>query len=287
MNLVHISAPTKSIDSANKTQSLIYLLIYRYIYLGICTSGLTIFSYHSLGLTVSWSYIIFIFLSTSLLYNYHALLSLSFKDVITHLAKNPRTLLHVAITMFYFFISITFQHIWIIILAIVIVLGYYSVAIFKSYTFRKNWIKPLSIGLVYALITITFPAMSHGIPFKLVSILTFERVIFIAALALIFDVGDVEIDKDTHHTTVPTRFGINVSIIIAIVSIVLASAVNIYAFNAHWVTKTNFYALLITYLITTLLFVGASPRNKRLFYLFYVDGMIGLPFFILLLSELG
>lgn len=203
-----------------------------------------------------------------------------------HLIKNPWTLLHVVSTVFFFFISIAFQHIWIILLAIVIVLGYYSVSIFKSYTFRKNWIKPLSIGLVYALITITFPAMSHDIPFKLMSILTLERVIFIAALALIFDVGDIEIDKDTNHPTVPTRFGINISILIAIVSIVLASVVDIYAFNEHWVTKTNFYALLITYFVTTLLFVGASPRNKRLFYLFYVDGMIGLPFFILLLSKL-
>lgn len=286
MNLTHISVPTKSLDSVNNTQSLIYLFIYRYIYLGICTSGLTIFSYHSLGLTVSWPYVIFIFLGTSLLYNYHSLLSLSFKGFIMHLIKNPWTLLHVVSTVFFFFISIAFQHIWIILLAIVIVLGYYSVSIFKSYTFRKNWIKPLSIGLVYALITITFPAMSNDIPFKLMSILTLERVIFIAALALIFDVGDIEIDKDTNHPTVPTRFGINISILIAIVSIVLASAVDIYAFNAHWVTKTNFYALLITYFVTTLLFVGASPRNKRLFYLFYVDGMIGLPFFILLLSEL-
>ena len=275
------------LGSGNRSQSLIYLFITKYIYLGLCTGGLTIFSYHSLGLPVSWSYIIFIFLSTSLLYNYHFLLSLSLKDLIAHLVKSPGLLIHVAATMVFFFISIAMQHVWIILLAIITVLGYYSVAIFKSYTFRKKWIKPFSIGLVYALITLTFPAMSHDIPFKLVFILTIERVIFIAALALIFDVGDVEVDKNTNHPTVPTQLGINASILIAIFSVILAGAVDIYAFNEHWVTKTNFFALLITYLITAILFVGASPRNKRLFYLIYVDGMIGLPFFILLLSELG
>ena len=94
-----------------------------------------------------------------------------------------------------------------------------------------------------------------------------------------------EKDKMDVQSTVPTRLGIRASILVAILWVVLACMLNIYAFNEHWVRQINFYALLITYLVAVLLFFIASPKHRKSFYLVYIDGMIGLPFVIFLFAQ--
>ncbi|MCZ2100317.1 MAG: hypothetical protein LC107_02120 [Chitinophagales bacterium] len=267
---------------------LMKLLVNHYIYLGLCTAGLTVFSYYSLHLSVDWAYICFILISTSLLYNHHELLRLRPYEAFQVIRHKPLLLLGIVASLVLCFISVSYQDVWAIILAGIIVMGYYSVGIFKNWTFRKNWSKPISIGIVYALITITFPALKNGIFLPHIIVLTIERIFFIGALALIFDVGDFEKDKDEFHTTVPTKIGIRASILIAIIGIITAGLVNIYAYQTHWIASINFYSLSITYFLAVLFFFVATPhRSKQSFYLIWIDGMIGLPFFLLLLMHFG
>ncbi len=261
------------------------IFIHRYIYLGLCTAGLTYFTYFSLALPIDILYVASILSGTFLIYNYHSFFSLSPKMLIDQLIKSPLIILYLISTVFLLVLSISVTYVWILLLALVIVMGYYSVGVFKNYTFRKSWIKPLSIGIVYALITLTYPAATAHLPWLLILSLTLERIVFIAALALIFDVGDVEKDRLEVHPTVPTLLGVRTSIVIAILWVVLACIVNIYAFSEHWVKQINFYALLVTYLVAVILFISASPLHRKSFYLVYVDGMIGLPFIIFLFAQ--
>lgn len=279
----------KSIFTTNsKISKVLNYLINKYIFLGLCTSGLTAFSYYSLGLQIDWVYLIFVCFSTAFLYNNHDLLSLRIFDSIRILIKRPLKLLSFLSILLLFFLSISKVHIWVYGLAGLIIMGYYSCGILKGITFRKDWLKPLSIGMVYALITITYPAVSNKLPIILILVLSSERIIFIASLALIFDVGDAVIDKYTNPPTIPSMIGVQNSVFIAMGLIVLASMINLYAYYEMWINDVNFFALTMTYLLSSILFKKASPqKEKNRFYLTYIDGMIGFPFFILMLAQLG
>ncbi len=266
----------------------INILVNKYLFLGLCTAGLTVFSYYSIRSEIDWLYIVFILLSTSILYNYHNLLDLPTKSILKKMVHNPVLLIGVVSCFALFIVSVSLQYYWLIFLAVVIVMGYYSVGIFSGYTLRKNWLKPLSIGIVYALITITYPAFSKHIDTSIIVALTIERIIFIASLALIFDVGDFEKDKDDFPLTVPGLIGIRTSVIVAIIGIILAWIINLYVYTYGWINAVNYYSLSITYLLATLLFLKASPNKSKIaFYLVCIDGMIGLPFLIFLLAQAG
>ena len=288
MNTDFSATQKNDLTQRDKLHGLLNFVINKYIFLGLCSGGITVFSYYSLRLTTDWLYILLVILATSILYNNHGLLSVPISKVIDYLKGHHLPTLFILISAILFIKTVSVSYFWIFILAILIVLGYYSVSVFKKITFRQGWIKPLSIGSVYGLITLTYPALSNHLPVFLVFMLTLERTIFIGALALIFDVGDAEKDKFTCYPTVPSRLGIQNSIIIAIAFIILAGIVNIYAYYETWITTANFYALTITYILSSILFKEASPnKTKHQFYLTYIDGMIGLPFFIFLITRLG
>ncbi|KXK39847.1 MAG: hypothetical protein J5I52_05920 [Saprospiraceae bacterium] len=250
----------------------------KYIFLALSTGAVTTFTYISSNLEIQWTYVAFVITSTFLLYNYHFLFSVNrnmFFD-----KQNRNHLIHVVLlgmasgALFLPLLSVT--NVILLLLAVLLVLGYYG-KLGRKLMLRNWWLKPFTIGLVFAITTMTIPLMDTGNNgYKILST-TLERTLFIAALALAFDIGDVMEDLRGYCKTIPVKIGIQHSVLIAWSWLFLAFLLDIMAMYAGWKTSLSIYSLIITYVMSAVLIWHAAPTKHDYYYLFQIDGMIGFP----------
>lgn len=265
-------------------KKVLFYPVENYLFLALCTSGLTLFSYYTIGAAVNGPYIGFVFISTYLLYNHHEVLDKSKSDFKNYILKHPQVVFLSIACIILLLLGVSVNDFWVVLLAGIVVAGYYGVWFSEKWTFRRSWMKPISIGVVFGLLTATFPNISSGQPIEHILLLTGARVFFISALALLFDVGDLVEDAYSTNITIPTLHGMKTSVSITIFMTLTAIVLTIIAYNYHWINHRSFLSLLLTYLLSGYLIFWSSPQRHHNFYLFFVDGMIGLPLLLWWLS---
>jgi len=107
----------------------------------------------------------------------------------------------------------------------------YVIPIFKQNSRLRDfhYIKIFLLAGVWAWVTVVLPALQFGFqPLRVVVLLFLERLCFIFALGLLFDIRDLNIDRYTAVKTLPTKLGVpatqclSYSLLLAMVGISVA-----------------------------------------------------------------
>ncbi|NNM94306.1 MAG: UbiA family prenyltransferase [Bacteroidia bacterium] len=147
------------------------------------------------------------------------------------------------------------------------------------------WLKVLWIAFGYAWLTTCLP-VAYAMPFNnllqpQVVFIFLRNFLFVFAIAIPFDIRDMETDLKTGLRTLPLLFGVRGSIFIALFFLLafLASAsLQVYF---HTITLPVFFALALSTVTTALVIPLASPRKPALFFPFAIEGSMVLQWALL------
>lgn len=228
----------------------------------------------------------FVFGSTLMLYSMHRLIGLSkLRELKTILdvrykiiGKSQRQILIflylgavIAITCFFQFKTHT--QIFILVPGILSLL-YVLPLLSKRRRLRDiGKLKIFLIALVWATVVVLLPHMELTKPFGSSTILLFaEKMLFIFAITLPFDIRDLEVDRKFGTSTIPLAIGIKKTKVLA-QSMILVSSLLV-AFNAQIYTVELRIILILGYLVIIVLLQLTNDQRKDLFYSFVMDGTI-------------
>ncbi len=254
-----------------------------YIHLSICTSALTGFSFYALSIDIGWSYIAFVGTATFLLYNYHELLTYTQYEWKKWLSTNAALLPAILVLGCVLLILGLIKTIWLPLTLATIGCLLYFVPIMKknNRTFRDlTWMKIFLIGFVFSMITVVIPAFSATYSWHEIILLALSKLLFISVLALSFDIGDMLTDEDQKTMTLPNVLGIKKAKWIGTFLLFCASMIEIYLANIFILEFPALVIMMITYFLSWIVLWQSSNSKSKYFYLFVVDGLIGLPFLL-------
>jgi len=265
-----------------------HFLINSNVYISLAAVLLTVEAQIQLGMRPQWHpYLFIIFFATMLEYNFHRLVTLLARK--ETLASEKYIWLRNNIKTFYvlmvfsvvgFFIAFLFAKRQVIetLLPIGIITIFYSLPIFKVKTklFRLREVSILKIFLIsaiWALSTILLPLIQAEKSFDMVNVVLMlaERMLFVFAITIPFDIRDMESDKDAHLKTIPNLIGEKRSIQLAVLALVLFGVLCL----LHYIGTPLAYMLpaLLLSAISTYVFL-VNERIKGLTYYYYgvLDG---------------
>lgn len=158
---------------------------------------------------------------------------------------------------------------------------FYVIPIFKigglEVSFRNfPGIKIFSIAIAWAGISVLFPLYEEGFKFNLSVFIEFmQRILFLIAITLPFDIRDLQSDSE-ELKTIPQVLGVNYTKIIGTLLLVFFVLL-------EFIQKTNLQTTVIIAIVTTL-FLWFSTVNKSRYYAsFWVEAI---PIFWLILITL-
>lgn len=165
----------------------------------------------------------------------------------------------------------------------IISLGYVLPILAKGRRFRDiHFIKIFLIAIVWAWVGVGLTALEIGYPFGAnIWWMIAERIFFIFAITIPFDIRDLQIDQHTEVKTIPSLIGIRNSKFLALfaLSLVLICC----WMNVHLGTYNlnNWWAFLISVISTALLIIYADYKRHDYYYTALLDGTIIFQFLLL------
>jgi 4-hydroxybenzoate polyprenyltransferase len=265
-------------------------LLKKYLFLSLIVACLTYFTYLSTATLPNYGYILFSGIVTYILYNYHML----FRFDLNYLKQQwPETSGRYILLILCFITCVllfrqTFAEILAFGFACILALGYFIPFTTHNKSLRDFlWLKPLTIGAVFAILTATIPYHHGGYSWFESSQLSLGRLFFVASLAILFDIGDVVEDHLQKVKTLPQTYGTGKAKMIASIFLMLAALIEGYGAWTFLLEVHGIVSLLFTYMIAWTLLVFASDRRSWWYYLVLVDGVMGSPLlFFWMLKEM-
>lgn len=183
--------------------------------------------------------------------------------------------------MFYALVRLDFLVVLPLVPAGIVAIGY-TVPIIPI---KKGWIrlrdlpmlKIFLIGLVVAYITVWLPYVSSPLPLPTQQTLPFwftfaERVLFIVAITLPFDVRDVVFDQRSGLTTIPIRIGLRNALLLGLVLLGLAGCFTLVQHFFFGLRLNVTLAILLSYAIAGFVVWNTKPSRSEYFYSLLVEG---------------
>ncbi|BDS11880.1 UbiA family prenyltransferase [Aureispira anguillae] len=254
---------------------LINFLLYSNIYIALCAVAMTAQTLYVFKITIKTSTALvgLVFFSTLVIYALHRLVSLSKVDksleverfnVIGDYKRHIRSyaiLGMVGGAICFLFLNQTTQYA--LVIPAVLSLGY-VIPFMGSQKLRLrdlHFVKIFLIAIVWAYVTVLLPILEHNIPIETRTIgMLVERMLFIFAITLPFDLRDWEIDKKNNVRTLPATIGVRNTLYLATIILVFWMLLigQIYPQNIA-------FALCFSGLSTGI-FIYYSPQQKHDYY---------------------
>jgi len=147
----------------------------------------------------------------------------------------------------------------------------------KKYTI----IKPLSLTVIWFLLVALIPLIHHTSPWEHWGKLThFFLVLF--AICLVFDIKDLDIDRQGHINTIANVYGVQFTRRFALVLLVLSILVTFFI-HASWNYRIGLMGIS---LLTMFAIKNVNEQNKSDYYYLWLDGLLGLFLPVLLICGL-
>ena len=227
----------------------------------------------------------FVFFSTLFLYAVHRIVGIAklseYFDidryaVIAHYKKHIQLYAGIGflgIIIYFWFLSRAVQ--WSLVIPGILSLAY--VIPFLSGKRRRirdfNHIKIFLIAIVWAWISVLLPALEYGIEISTpILLVTLERVLFIFAITLPFDIRDLKVDAHSSVKTIPATIGVKASKRLGLLSLVIMAGLVIFNFQIGFYSSAILYGLLFSILSTAVLIVLSTPERHDYFYSGLIDG---------------
>ncbi len=266
---------------------IINFILYGNVFIALCAYSQTVQTCRFLGDdNVSQSILpIFVTAATFFLYNIHKPITFFLKKQVVHNQRflktksfsTPLSILTVftGFLCFYFFFRLKITTQMGLCVAALFSLAY-VLPIFGGKRLRDlPFVKIFTIAFVWAYVTVILPVQEYGnILDRHVKFMFIERILFVFALTIPFDIRDIDVDNKTHVKTIPLSIGIknakNLGILALIGCIFIVFTMTqqgIYSFK-------NAIALLLTYIASAVV-VGFSQKDRNDYYFYgLTDGMM-------------
>lgn len=160
---------------------------------------------------------------------------------------------------------------------------FYVVPLFKignvEISFRNfPFIKIFSIAVSWAGITVFFPLYEAGFEFTSTVYIEFiQRILFLIAITLPFDIRDITIDPKKLKT-LPQVLGVSVSKFVGYVLLLMFVFLDVYRKD-----YSNFYIVIVIAVVSSLFLGFATPKRKRYYTSFWVEAIPILWFSLIVL----
>ncbi len=265
-------------------KSIARFIIFSNIYISLCAAALGISTFIILdpvNYTISLPVVIFLFSATLFVYNFNFLFikSHTFQSqekqewIDSHLAFIRFMVICSAVG-----VSLSTLYFTVPLLFVILPLG--ALSLFYSFPFKaqsfslKNipLLKVFLISFVWAAATVTVPAAEayHSLLSKQVIALFAERLLFILALAIPFDIRDYELDKNNNIVTIPGAIGISRSKVLSIFLLVVYFIVTLLFEDS----VTIIIAKLLTVLLAAIAIYRIKLSSGEYYYMALIDGMM-------------
>ncbi|MBI3220947.1 MAG: UbiA family prenyltransferase [Bacteroidetes bacterium] len=263
-------------------------LIHSNVFISLAAVFLTVETQIQVGLAPQWRpYLFIIFFATLFEYNLHRLVTLVTNQDAIHSDKHTwvrenRNLFYglVGISTVAFIVVVWMaktEVLWALAPIAVLTL-FYSVPIpsSKRNLFRLReipYLKIFLIAFVWSAVTILLPIVHASAAFDRTDIIVLfaERFLFIFAIAMPFDIRDMDADKQTNLKTIPILLNEHRSMAISYGALMLFSVVCLlhYDWQQQWFIL---FPLLITSLVTFILLKSQRMKSLPFYHHGYLDG---------------
>ena len=270
-------------------KSFLGFLIYSNIFIGLCAAALTAQTYLLIQPSpILWPMLVLVFSATVLVYSFHR------TNLHIETIKGPRYLWHDQNTKSYFVIvaiagALLLYSLFCIPLRLIFFLIPFG-AITLAYSYPLfNWggkrvplkklpyLKAILIAVTFSSVTVLAPCISSGhlYPAGLqdMGLLFFERLLFVLAITLPFDIRDLNQDFEEGVKTIPALIGVRNTVCLSIFFLLCHSVlVSIHAFSGEILSYMEWSALLLADVISALVVLGVLRARSEGYYSSVVDG---------------
>ncbi|GAL83724.1 UbiA prenyltransferase family protein [Sporocytophaga myxococcoides] len=234
-------------------------------------------------------FLLFIFASTFLTYNVHIWYKKAGDDA--SLPRNIWRMRHSVLikNLFVFFLMgllvslffISSKVIWFTMHLAVFSLFYSAPLLnFKRIPFLKIFL----ISYVWSVSTVVLPSINKGLGFfdKEVIEIFVQRFIFILALAIPFDIRDIELDKRNNIDTLPTLMGFGGAKLLSVILLILFILLGCLFYGLDY----TFYSRLAIGILAIFLILKIKRSRSDLYYMVGIDGIMILSYVFLFVFKM-
>jgi 4-hydroxybenzoate polyprenyltransferase len=253
-----------------------------YIHLAFCVGMLTAFTYSSISFPIDWQLVAATFLGSLMIYNYHDVLTYDTIQFMIWIKSKAVLVPLICASISGWLILEHFETSFVpLLISVVACVLYFRPINGKDYSLRAiTFFKIFLISLVFGLITTTIPLIDANYAIKEILWMTLARMAFIAALAIAFDIGDLLVDQKSNTSTLPSVVGNKNAKWIGSLLLIIAGLIEAYCAWNFMLEVPALFVMAIVYFVSWILLLSSSPQRTKHFYLFAVDGMMGLPFLL-------
>ncbi|MCR6637691.1 MAG: UbiA family prenyltransferase [Sporocytophaga sp.] len=273
-------------------QRLFHFILFSNLFISVSSITLTLSTFLILNANLESDdipFLLFIFASTFLTYNIHIWYEKAGDD--PTLPRNIWRSRNSLITkgMFVFFLGcllvslffISGKVIWFTMHLAVFSLFYSAPLLnFKKIPFLKIFL----ISYVWSVSTVILPSINKGFGVldKEVVEIFVQRIIFILALAIPFDIRDIEVDKRNNIDTLPTLMGFERSKLLSVILLILFIGLGCFFYGLDY----TFCARLAIGVLAIFLIIKIKRSRTDLYYMVGIDGIMILSYVFLFVFKM-
>ncbi|MEK6614492.1 MAG: hypothetical protein AABZ32_00040 [Bacteroidota bacterium] len=262
---------------------LLDFFLYSNIFISLCASALTFETYLISEKEINWLYLIFVFLSTFVLYNVQRLfytrknISETKSERHKWIFENKKLLMVLSMT------ALTATAVIVFFFPLKFILWFFPAGLASLFYFIPQinlraipLMKAGVVAFVWTCVTYFYPHLLLSANRSL-SIWVSEgwegtsRFFFLSPLAIAFNIRDVEVDKNSGVKTLPVLFGIQKTKIICVFFLMTFSVMIIFSPSPF---DKVVMGLIFSSFVTAILICFASKKRSEYFYSLWMDGMM-------------
>jgi 4-hydroxybenzoate polyprenyltransferase len=273
-------------------QRLFHFILFSNLFISVSSITLTLSTFLILNANLESDdipFLLFIFASTFLTYNIHIWYEKVGDDptLPRNIWRSRNSLLTKGMFIFFlgcllvslFFIS--GKVIWFTMHLAVFSLFYSAPLLnFKKIPFLKIFL----ISYVWSVSTVILPSINKGFGVldKEVVEIFVQRIIFILALAIPFDIRDIEVDKRNNIDTLPTLMGFRRAKLLSVILLILFIVLGCFFYGLDY----TFYARLAIGVLAIFLIIKIKRSRTDLYYMVGIDGIMILSYVFLFVFKI-
>lgn len=276
-------------------RSIVNLYIYSSLHISIVATLFCAETYFIVCHEIDLLYLGIVFCSTMMMYSLHRIIGIT--KISSELIEGRYRIIlkyksHLKIYVFiallgiiFFMISSTYRY-----LIFMIPLGLISILYTVPLLSKKKRLRDISYIKIF-LISIVWSGISVGpilvsdqpVDIVLVSLLSIEKLIYILAITLPFDIRDLAIDKSLVTMTIPHRIGIKNSYRLSYVLLIVGLSILAYISIGSDLYPMVLY-FTVAYLLTMMSLIVSKSKSSDYYYSGLLDGIIGVRSLIIIIG---
>ncbi len=277
----------------NRVRSFVKIIIDSHLYIAWAVAALVLASIPTGRHTpVLHAYILFSFLGTWMIYSIHHIIRL---DVDTGgrfgqyklVCSRPGVMLWLILcsgaASAYLVTKFLYALRWSLILPVILSI-LYVLPLFGKRLRDLDYLKIFLIATAWTWISSINPQILDIRHARIDWLIVLERFVFILGITIPFDIRDLEIDTKQGIKTLVSLLGVKRSKLLAILLLVLALCIHILLVSKGRVAYDHGWAFAISYILSIGLIWRAESNRSDIYFTGAIDGMMGLPWLILLIS---